>query len=200
MAENKTLALFDFDGTITTKDTFLEFIKFACGKTKFWLGMWLMSPVLILHLLKLIRNDKAKTFVFDYFFSDWTYNEFKNAGEDFCKTKVSSLIRPKGLEKIKWHQQQGHRIIVITASMKEWVAPWCRSMNIEILATEAEVKHDKITGKLGSANCYGQEKVERLNKHLSLSEYTDIYAYGDSSGDKELLSLTQYSHFKPFRD
>jgi len=200
LTTNNTLALFDFDGTITTKDSFLEFIKFACGKPKFWFGMWLMSPILILHLLKIIRNDKAKTIVFEYFFGNYTYHHFKILGEDFCKTKIPSLIRPKALEKIKWHQQQGHKLIVVTASIKEWVEPWCKSMNIEILATEAEVIHEKITGKLASANCYGQEKVNRLNTHLILSNYTEIYAYGDSSGDKQLLALTQNSHFKPFRD
>lgn len=200
MATNNTLAIFDFDGTITRKDTFLEFIKFSCGKTKFWFGMWLMSPVLVFHLLKLIRNDKAKTIVFEYFFGDWIYDHFKIAGEDFCKSKVNALIRPGALEKIQWHQQQGHKIIVVTASIKEWVEPWCKSMSIEILATEAEVKQGKITGKLASPNCYGQEKVNRLNQHLSLSDYNEIYAYGDSAGDKQLLLLAQKPNYKPFRD
>src|SRR5690349_18301694 len=103
MTKNSVLALFDFDGTITKKDTFIEFIKFTHGKFSYWFGLWLLSPMLVLYALKLLRNDKAKTFMFKYFYGGWEYERFKKAGEDFCEQRVPDLIKKSALEKLKAH-------------------------------------------------------------------------------------------------
>ena len=34
-ADTSTLVLFDFDGTITTRDTLIEFVRFYKGKRKY---------------------------------------------------------------------------------------------------------------------------------------------------------------------
>lgn len=198
--ENKTLALFDFDGTITRKDTFIEFIKFTHTSLQFWFGMWLYSPVLIMYKLKIIPNDKAKMQVFNYFFGKWTYEKFTEQGNQFCKIKLPSLLRRSAVEKIKWHQQENHRIIVVTASPKEWVQSWAHDMKLELISTEIETDGNKITGRLASANCYGPEKVNRIKSLLNIEDYSTIYAYGDSDGDKEMLALSQHPHFKYFND
>lgn len=200
MIKNNVLALFDFDGTITKKDTFIEFIKFTHGSFSYWFGLWLLSPMLILYALKLLRNDKAKTFMFKYFYRGWEYSRFKKAGEDFCEKKLPSLIKRSASEKLRSHQMAGERVILVTASGREWVEPWCKKVGIEILSTEVEVKENKITGKLSTANCYGIEKVNRIKAILQTEDYTTIYGYGDSSGDKEMLALCHHPHYKHFND
>jgi phosphatidylglycerophosphatase C len=198
MINNKSLALFDFDGTITKKDTFIEFIKFTHGSVKFWAGILVLSPMLSLYALKFIKNEKAKTIMFNYFFKGWEHKRLMQAGEEFCKIKLPFMLRKEALSKIKEHQSNGDRIVLITASIKEWVMPWCKTMEIEIISTEIEVINNTITGQLSSANCYGPEKVNRLKKLLSMDDYSTIYAYGDSKGDREMLALSQHPHFKPF--
>jgi phosphatidylglycerophosphatase C len=200
MTKNNTLALFDFDGTITKKDTFLEFIKFTHGKTRFWFGIGLMSPIIIGHLLNLLGNTKAKTMVLRYFFGGWEYHRFKKAGEDFCENVLPNQIKRSAMEKIKFHLENEHRVILVTASAKEWVQPWTQKMGIELLSSELEVKNGKITGRLACPNCYGPEKVNRINTLLLLHEYSTIYAYGDSNGDKEMLKIAHQAHYKHFRD
>ncbi len=200
MSQTKVLAIFDFDGTITKKDSFIEFIKYTHGSFSYWLGLGVLSPILILFAMKLLRNDKAKIFMFKYFYGGWEYSRFKKAGEDFCEKKLPEMIRKTAVKKIKSHQENGERIILVTASGKEWVKPWSDKMGMEILSTEAEVKENKITGKLSSANCYGIEKVNRIKAILQIEDYTTIYGYGDSRGDKEMLTLCQYPHYKYFND
>jgi HAD superfamily hydrolase (TIGR01490 family) len=200
MVKNNTLALFDFDGTITRKDTFIELIKFTHGPFRFWFSMWLLSPILFLYICKLIRNDKAKMILFRFFYGGWKYERFSKSGEDFCENKLPGLLRASALEKLSYHQKNGDRIIVVTASGKEWVEPWCKKMGIEILSTEPEVIDHIITGKFATPNCYGPEKVRRIQSLLSLPAYDTIYAYGDSGGDKEMLSIAQNSHYKSFSD
>ena len=88
---------------------------------------------------------------------------------------------------------------VVSASAENWVKPWCDKYGLICLATKLEVKDGIITGKLNGRNCYGDEKVCRIKERLDLSDYHEIIAYGDSSGDKEMLELAHHPFYKPFR-
>ena len=192
------IAFFDFDGTITTKDTFLEFIKYTHGKLQFYLGFLIVSPYLILYKLGVIPNWKAKEKVITYFYKGDTYTSLKQIGKQFSLHKIPQLIRPAALERIKWHQAEGHKVLIISASVDIWLEAWCNSLNVELIATHLEVIQGKVTGKLGCVNCYGAEKVNRIKKAITLTDYEIIHAYGDSRGDKEMLELSHKRYYKYF--
>ena len=160
--EKRTIAAFDFDGTITTKDTLLEFIKFAKGTVSFYSGFLLHAPVLIAFKLKLYPNWKAKQRIFSYFFKGMRYTEFCKKGEEFAGI-IEKMIHPSRLNDIRRHQEDGNTVYVISASIDEWVAPWCKEAGIDhVLGTKIEVDGNGIlTGRFLSPNCYGQEKVNR---------------------------------------
>ncbi len=186
---NRTIAVFDFDGTITTKDTLLLFIRYTCGTKRFLLGMFLYSPLIFMMLLRLYPNGKCKEKIFTYFFRNMPYSEFKKLGEDFAHFAYKNIIRPEMKERIEWHLSQNHKVYVISASIEEWVVPCCKVFgNITVLATK--VKPD-LSGFI-SNNCFGQEKVNRLlEMEPRRSTYT-LYAYGDSRGDKEMLAFADF--------
>jgi phosphatidylglycerophosphatase C len=195
----KKLALFDFDGTITTKDTFLEFIRYYHGDLKFVFGFAMLSPVMGLLILKVMPNWRAKQFVISWFFGGETLEQFNKKCIDFTNDVVPSLIRPKALDAIRAHQQSNDEIVVISASAENWVAPWCKQLGLNCIATKLEVVDGKLTGKILEKNCYGAEKVVRLRKQYNTSNFSSITAYGDSSGDKQMLALAQEQFYKPFR-
>ena len=86
MAGNKRkVVVFDFDGTLTTKDTLIEFIKFSCGISKFYLGFLLYAPLLVLMKFNLYPNWKCKQKVFAWFFKGMKISDFSKLGEDFAK-------------------------------------------------------------------------------------------------------------------
>ena len=195
-----TLALFDFDGTLTTKDTFPAFLKFVVGKKKYYWGMFLISPLLFLYVIKIIPNHVAKMLVLRYFLEGWYGQKLMSLGEEFCEKELPGLIRPQGLEKINWHKTQGHRVIVISASVDWWLKPWCEANELELICTRLKFEDDRFTGEYDTPNCHGPEKVRRLKNRVSrLDNYTEIYAYGDSRGDREMLALAQHASYKPWR-
>lgn len=200
MIKNNSLALFDFDGTITAKDTFIQFIQFTHSPLQFIGGMLLLTPILILYKLKIIKNNSAKEYVLRHFYGKWDYEKFKMLGEMFCEKKIPFMLKKSAIEKIKYHQQNKHRVILVTASCKEWVAPWCKKMGIEIISTEIEILNNTITGKLATPNCYGPEKVNRIKSILQIKNYSYIYTYGDSKGDKEMLAMAQSANYKCFKN
>jgi phosphatidylglycerophosphatase C len=192
------LALFDFDGTITTKDSLSDFIQYSIGKYSYYIGLLALSPMLTAYTLKLIRNDIAKEKLITHFFKGWDINRFKKIAEQYSLEQIDKITRTKAIEKIKWHQERKHKVIIVSASMECWLKPWCEKNDIDLISTKLEYKDNKLTGKFSTKNCYGIEKANRINECYNLSEYDYIYAYGDSSGDKELLALADESLYKPF--
>lgn len=193
-----SIAFFDFDGTITTKDTMIELIKYQKGNFSFYLGFLAMSPLLIAYKLKLYPNWKAKQKVLQYFFNGTPIAVFQKRCDDFASKVIPKLLRPKAMETIEFLKSKNVRIILVTASAENWVKGWCESMNIEYLATCLEIKDQKITGRIRGKNCYGPEKVERIKNYINLKNYENIYAFGDSNGDAEMLRLTENRYYRPF--
>lgn len=194
----KRLVIFDFDGTITYKDTFLEFMKFYKGRKAFYSGFAKLSPIMGMFLFKLIPNYKAKEAAISHFFKGEDISEFNRKCQTFSENIIPNLIIPKALDAILTHQKEGARLIVVSASAENWLAPWCEKINLELIATKLEVEEGKITGRLSGRNCYGEEKECRLKEVVELSDYDEIYVYGDSSGDKSILKLATHPHFKFF--
>lgn len=187
------LALFDFDGTLTTKDSLAEFIKYAVGTKRYIYGMITFSPVFVLYKLKIIRNDIAKEKLFSHFFKDIDENRFKEIAKEFSINKLDLIIREDRLNILKEHQNNGDKVIIVSASMKCWLQPWCDKNNIELLSTQLKFVDNKFTGKFFTRNCYGDEKANRINNHLNIADFDTIYAYGDSSGDNQMLNLAHKS-------
>lgn len=195
----KSIAFFDFDGTITTKDTLLEFIKFCKGKLNFYTGFLWNSPYLVAYKAGIITNQRAKEKVLAYFFKNMTVEEFSRLANQFTQTVLPGLIRPKALEEIALLQKQGTEIVIVSASPENWIKPWATKMGMELIATNLVTEQGKLTGIINGNNCYGEEKVNRIKQLYNLTSYEAIYAYGDSSGDRPMLALANKPFYQPFR-
>ena len=197
-SDRKVIAAFDFDGTITTRDTLPVFIRFAVALHKLFSGTLFMVPFMALYKLKFIPNYQAKEKLFKTFFSGLSLNKFNLLSTDFAD-QIDKLVNPKALAKIKWHQEMGHEVIIISASAENWILPWAKRNNIHtVLATRLQISNDLITGSFLTKNCHGAEKVSRLLERYPDRESYILYAYGDSNGDKELLALADHAFYRSF--
>lgn len=187
---------FDFDGTLTTKDTLLEFIRFAKGTFAFGLGFLRYAHLLVMMKLGLYPNWKAKQKVFAHFFKDTTLEDFDALCKEFAASS-RHLLRPKGIEAIEKALNEGSEVLIISASIDNWVQPFFAE--VKVLGTQIEVVDGKLTGRFLTKNCYGQEKVNRLKALYPNRQDYHLTAFGDSRGDKELLTYADESFFKPFR-
>lgn len=187
----RSIAVFDFDGTLTTKDTLLEFIKFACGIWNFYVVFLLYSPILILMKLHIFPNWKAKQMIFSHLFKGMEYKRFQELGRQFANI-IESFRREEIIEKLREHIKKGDTVYVISASIDEWVRPWCEQFNVaDVMCTKIEVSlNGLITGRFLTKNCYGQEKVNRLLQKEPNRRSYYLFAYGDSRGDKEIFDFS----------
>ena len=196
----RSIAFFDFDGTITSKDTLAEIIKFAKGKNNYYKGLLILMPILFSYKAKLLSNHRAKEILLQYFLHGMDVKVFNEICNRFTKEKLPSLIRKQALKEIHQHQQNNTKIVVVSASPVNWVSPWCKQLNIDCIATRLEIKNEMITGKILGRNCSGNEKVNCIKAKYNLAEFSKIYAYGDTSGDLPMLALSTHKFYKPFKE
>jgi phosphatidylglycerophosphatase C len=195
----KKIAFFDFDGTITTRDTMFELIRHQKGNRSFYLGFLANIPMFIALKLKLLSKQAAKERLLTYFFRDTELTAFQSGCDTFAMLKLPSLIRPAALDEMEKLQNEGFEIAVVSASAENWIKKWADQMEVQLLGTKLEVVGGKLTGKLLGANCNGAEKENRIRAVYDLSQSNEIYCYGDSSGDKQMLALGTKAFYKPFR-
>jgi HAD superfamily phosphoserine phosphatase-like hydrolase len=202
----KRIYAFDFDGTLTTRDTLIAFIRYAKGTRAFVLGFLLHAHLLVLMKLKLYPNWKAKQKIFSYFFKGMSLGDFDALCRHFAADN-RQLLRPEGVRTLEQARAEGADIVIVSASIDNWVKPFFTNLDgladnlpkITVHGTQIEIADRKLTGRFLTKNCYGPEKVNRiLAQYPNRGKYS-LIAFGDSRGDKELLAFADEAHYKPFR-
>lgn len=192
------IAAFDFDGTITTKDTFLPFLVRAFGAPRVWLTLVTLAlPGLMVWIGKSTR-DHFKALLIGKLFPGVSLKYLEKTGVQHA-ANIVSLCRPAALERIKWHKQHGHRLVMVSASLNFYLEPIAKELGFEdLLCTEVVSAEGACTGEMKGENCRAAAKVRRLEALLGpLSQY-EFYAYGDSDGDTEMLEAADHPAFMPF--
>jgi len=193
------LALFDFDGTLTKKDSLADFIHFAVGTRKMVAGAFMLSPVFAAYAVKLMHNGAAKQKVLQYFFANWKITDLTALADRYALHRIPAILRPGALEKIQWHLNHGHTVTVVSASPEIWLKAWTQSLGIALIGTRLEEDNGRFSGRYAGQNCHGSEKVRRIRERYDLHMFERIYAYGDTSGDKPMLALAHEAFYRPFR-
>jgi phosphatidylglycerophosphatase C len=200
MTAREVIAVFDFDGTLIKGDSFLRFVTWQRDPFQVTKDLLATSPLLALYALRLVPNDVHKMALFKRRFAGMRSEELKALGKSFAIEELPGMVRKEALECFREHQRRGHQTIVVSASLDTWLAPWAEAHQVDmLLASSAEIVHGGVTGRLACPNCFGREKVTRLFTALrkDRSAY-EIYAYGDSRGDLDLLATADHAFFRKF--
>jgi len=193
------LHLFDFDGTLTRKDTLFEFARFCHGPFRFYAGLLVLAPVLALIYLGFIDKDKGKVIFLKYFFRNKSWEYLERRGQEFSVKRLPQLLRPAGIDTINRLKEKNHQVAIVSASLDIWLRPFCERYGLKMICTRARFDQEgKFTGTFVGANCNRQEKRRRVAAEFNLKDYRLIVAYGDSRDDHHLFSLSTHYYYRPF--
>lgn len=195
---NKNIAFFDFDGTMTRGDSLFVFLKFLVGKSGFYWGMISNIHYLLGYSLGLMSNTKAKQKVMSYFLKGISERELDQKCQDFIPA-LKSIIKQSALQRMWWHLDRGDKVAIVSATFSCYLKPLAQKLGVDCLATELEVRNGMITGGFLTPNCYGEEKVRRICEKYNLDQYWEIYVYGDSRGDREMLGIATKKFYRYFK-
>lgn len=193
----KKIYFFDFDGTLTYKDTMFLFLKF-CNPFKFYVQFFLHVPIFILLKLKLAEAEKVKKSLIFKVLKSETKESLEKKSQKFFDANFQEIIRENALDFIKNIDREHTESFIVTASLDIWVAPFAKYFKMELLATKAEFKNNKLTGNFIGQNCNKQAKVDRIKEAIADKKYDKTIAFGDTSGDAAMLKWANESHFKFF--
>ncbi|MGN6381287.1 MAG: HAD family hydrolase [Dyella sp.] len=183
------LALFDFDGTITTGDTytpFLGYISPAAFRRRAWrrlLWPWLG------YKLGLVSGTAVRRQVTAHVLRGREVSAIRALGLRYARERLPHVLRPEAMARLAWHRERGDRIVVVSASLDAYLAPWCRAHGLELICSELESREGVLTGRYRGGDCAGAAKAARVREHLRLEDYACVHAYGDTVEDRELLAL-----------
>lgn len=188
----KKLYLFDFDGTIIEGDSLIKFSYFSLGTFQFF-KYW----ICVIFLIPFYSRSNLKQMFYSNF-QELNYDDFNNKCKQFNTQKLRNLTKNSFLEYIK-NIPKDTKVIVVSASISNYLKPWCDQMGFDLISTELEVKDGKLTGKFSTPNCNGKEKVRRIKEKYNLSEYDEIHVFGNSKGDLPMLELGTHKYYKFFK-
>ena len=193
----KKLYCFDFDGTLTYKDTMFLYLKFY-NPSKFRLQFVKHIPLFILLKLKLADAEKVKKSFIGSILKGQLQTKIEEKSKRFFEENYPKIIRENALDFIKNIDRNSTESYIVSASLDIWVKPFAEEFKMNLLATKAEFVNDKFTGNFTTPNCNGIEKVKRIQEAISDKKFDKKIAFGDTDGDKPMLNFANESHFRFF--
>lgn len=190
------LALFDFDGTLTTRDTFLPFLRFAIPASRMFTAGVALSPVLIGHRLGLVSSAQARPWLAWAGFAGVPAPQVREIGERYATQVLPATLDAAMLARLESHRRQGHTVHVVSAGLDVYLRPWCDAHGVGLVCSELEERAGVLTGRYRRGDCSGANKATLVRADVDLHQYREISAYGDTAEDEAMLALANRQYFR----
>lgn len=193
----KKLYCFDFDGTLTYKDTMFMYLKFY-DPTRFRLQFLKHVPLFVLLKLKLADTEKVKKSFIGSILKGQTQEKIEKKSRQFFEHYYPKIVRENALDFIQNMDRNNTYSLLVTASLDIWTKPFAEAFKMQLISTKAEFRNGVFTGNFVGKNCNGNEKLVRIQQEISNHKYDKIIAFGDTSGDKPMLKWANEGHYQFF--
>jgi HAD superfamily hydrolase (TIGR01490 family) len=190
------LALFDFDGTITDRETFAAFLRYAIPRHRRVLGTALFPPLVIGYRLGLVSGVHIRSKLVDFGFRGLSADAVAQAGRHFAAQVLPSILRPEAMQRIRWHKAQGDKIVVVSGALDVYLSPWCEQQQLELVCSSLEARHGVLTGRYEGQQCVKAEKCRRVRELCAPESFPVVYAYGDTEEDLDMLAMAQRKFYR----
>lgn len=190
------LALFDFDGTLTLGDNFVPFVRLQASRRRKLVADVCLSPLVVGYKLGYFRASWMRQRAAWFAFRGRPERDVAHWGQRYAERELPANLRPEAYARLEWHRARGDTIAVVSASLEPYLAPWCRQQRLELICTRLEVRAGVCTGRYLQGDCSGAEKARRIRERFDLRRYSEVYAYGDTSEDHEMLALAHRPHLR----
>ncbi|MDA8328096.1 MAG: HAD-IB family hydrolase [Betaproteobacteria bacterium] len=182
-------AAFDFDGTLTQRDSLLPFLRQVLGTARLATTLAMQAPWLVAYMAGLLANDRAKARLLRHTLGGMHRSVLQEHGRSYATNTLPQLLRPAMMQRLRQHQALGHTCVLVTASLTLYTQNWGLAAGLtQVIGSELAYDENGLaTGALQGKNCFGAEKAVRLRALLPGN--AKLYAYGDSRGDLEMLAM-----------
>lgn len=194
------LALFDFDGTVTTGDTLPAFVRGATPAWRVALATPPLAPLILAYRRGWLSGTSIRAAIARAAFAGVPVAAYQAAGAAFAGDVIPALLRPAAMARIEWHQRRGDTVAVVSGNFDAVLAPWAAAHGLELLCSTLACRGGRLTGGYAGAQCVGEEKARRIRARWDLSAFARVHAYGDTAEDRAMLALADESHYREMPD
>lgn len=192
----RVLALFDFDGTITTREMLPDFLHYAVPKwrLRFW-KPW-MLPLVVAARSGWISGSTLRAILAWVAFRGMPETDYEAKAVAFARDVLPCVLRPEMMERIAAHRANGDTIVVVSGAYDVYLKHWCAAHGLDLIASTLEVRHGRLTGRYAGAQNVLAEKARRVRERYDLAAYREVHAHGDTPEDEDLLALAQRQFYR----
>jgi len=193
---SKSLALFDFDGTITTDETMPSFLEQSISTRRRRVAQIVLAPIVVAHRYGAVSSVFLRNAVIQACYRGSPAAHLRSVGATYARDQIPRLLREEALRRIAWHKDNGDTVAVVSGALDYYLAPWCEEAGLDLICSSLEETDGVLTGRYKGEQCLRQEKARRVRDRYDIREYSEIYAYGDSREDNDLLDLASRRFFR----
>lgn len=191
------LALFDFDGTLTTCETFPRFVRSVAPPGRQRAARWALAPLVAGYRLGLVPGTRVRAEVVRRGLAGLDEARFNAAARDWAGRELPGLLRPQALARLRAHRARGDTVLVVSGNFEVLLQAFAAAEGAVALGSRLEARDGRLTGRYAGPQCVLEEKVVRIRAELELSRFGRIHAYGDTREDRPMLLLADVAHYLP---
>jgi HAD superfamily hydrolase (TIGR01490 family) len=189
------LALFDFDHTITTVDTYGGFLRRIATPRQLSRAKWKVGPWLAGYRVGIVPAAGIRARVTRLAFTGRPAEEIETEGARYAAQALPQVLRAEMMHRIDAHQARGDTVVVVSGSLDAYLRPWCERHGLELICNRLESRDGKLTGRYHQGDC-GSDKVARIRARYDVDAWPRIHAYGDSREDCGMLALAHHRWYR----
>lgn len=187
------LALFDFDGTITTRELLPDFVRFAVPPSRLLFGQVALAPLVAGYRLGIVSGTTLRSAIARVGFGGTPLGRYRAAGRKFARDVIPGALRPRAMQRIAWHKARGDTIAVVSGAFDVYLQHWCDAHELAVVCSSLEHRDGVLTGRYAGRQCVLGEKARLVRERFDLPGYRQVFAYGDTAEDRDLLGLADQS-------
>ena len=190
------LALFDFDGTITNRETMPGFMLASVRPRRLALGKLLLFPLIVGYKLGVVTGTIVRAAICWFGFRGIPAAELERHGAEFARSALPPTVRPEALARIAWHKARGDRVVVVSGGLDLYLEHWAAAHGLELVCSSLQHREGRYTGFYEGRQCVNAEKVRRVQELHPFDQFGKVFAYGDTPEDHELLALAHEAYYR----
>jgi phosphatidylglycerophosphatase C len=195
-AGRKDLALFDFDGTLTTREMLPDFFRRAIPRQRLWLGQVLLAPLIIGYRLGWVPGTMVRAAIVRVGLAGLPLVDYRRHGEAFANEVLPGVLRADAMARLHWHQARGDTVVVVSGAFDVYLEPWCRQHGVALICSALEHDGQRLTGRYLGPQCVRAEKPARVVARYDLARFERVHAYGDTVEDLDLLAIAHHRYYR----
>jgi phosphatidylglycerophosphatase C len=195
-AGRKDLALFDFDGTLTTREMLPDFFRRAIPRRRLCLGQVLLAPLIVGYKLGWVPGTVVRAAIVRVGLAGLPLVDYRRHGEAFANEVLPGVLRADAMARLHWHQARGDTVVVVSGAFDVYLEPWCRQHGVALICSALEHDGQRLTGRYLGPQCVRAEKPARVVARYDLARFERVHAYGDTVEDLDLLAIAHHRHYR----